>query len=206
MQLIAGIDEVGRGAVAGPVVAGACIVSVELFRRKRAFPCWSPYKEKVKPDVLIADSKLLSPEQREAAYEWIIAHCATGTGREEADAIDRQGILHATQNAMLGALEELCQKTVPEKLLIDGRDNFRFPIEHVSIIRGDQTEPAIAAASIVAKVTRDRWMREHAHLEFPLYGFAQHKGYGSAGHLAAIKERGVCPFHRKTFLSAVLAA
>ena len=203
MNVIAGIDEAGRGALAGPVVAGACVITTPLFRRRNHFPQWSPFHKKSDGDVFIADSKLLSPEERERSYAWIIEHCHWGVGIVSHIAIDKRGILRATELAMLLALEDLRTRCAPTSLLIDGRDNFRFPLPHQSIIRGDQTEPAIAAGSIIAKVTRDRIMREQA-LHHPLYGFEGHKGYGSERHIATIREHGPCELHRKTFLLKIL--
>lgn len=203
MTAIAGMDEVGRGSVAGPVVAGACIVSTPLFVRKRAFPCWSPFQKKTDHDVLIADSKLLSPEEREISSAWIFSNCAFGIGVVSAFVIDKRGILYATNQAMLLALDDLRTKAHVDSLLIDGRDRFRFPIPHKTIVRGDQTEPSIAAASIVAKVFRDNLMREYAK-EFPLFGFEHHKGYGAPQHLALVKEHGPCMIHRKSFLRSIL--
>ncbi|NOS66758.1 MAG: ribonuclease HII [Candidatus Peribacteraceae bacterium] len=203
MNIVAGIDEVGRGSVAGPVVAGACVITTPLFPRKRSFPCWSPFEQKTDADVLIAGSKLLSPEEREASSTWITSNCAFGVGVVSALVIDKRGILYATNQAMLLALEDLRSKTHVDSLIVDGRDRFRFPLPHQTIIRGDQSEPAIAAASIVAKVFRDNMMREYAK-EFPLFGFEHHKGYGAPGHLALIKEHGPCAIHRKSFLRAHL--
>lgn len=203
MQFVAGIDEVGRGAVAGPVVAGACVISAPLFRRRHAFPRWSPFKKKPQEDVLIADSKLLSPDEREAAFAWISSNCAFGVGIVSAFVVEKRGILAATQAAMLLALDDLRAKTAVASLLIDGCDHFHFPLPHQSVIRGDMLHPEIAAASIVAKVTRDGIMRSEGE-EFPLYGFHRNKGYGTAEHLAAIRQHGPCPLHRKTFLRAVM--
>lgn len=203
MTVIAGIDEVGRGSVAGPVVAGACVIATPLFGRRRSFACWSPFKQKTEDDVLIADSKLLSPEERELSSAWISTNCSFGVGVVSAFVVDKRGILYATNQAMLLALEDLRGKTHVDSLLVDGRDRFRFPLPHRTIIRGDQSEPAIAAASVVAKVFRDRMMRDYAK-EFPLFGFEHHKGYGAPLHLAAIKEHGPCAIHRKSFLRAIL--
>ncbi len=202
MPVIAGIDEVGRGSVAGPVVAAACVMNVPLFRRRHAFPRWSPFKKKPLADLLIADSKLLAPDVRETSFQWIFATCPFGIGTVSAFVVDKRGILYATNQAMLLALEDLRSKMHIDSLLIDGRDRFHFPLPHTSIIRGDMLHPEIAAASIVAKVTRDRMMREYAK-EFPLYGFERHKGYGAATHLALIKQHGPCTIHRKTFLHSL---
>ncbi len=203
MQAIAGIDEAGRGSVAGPVVAGACLVPCGLFRRRRSFPCWSPFKRRRELDCFIADSKLLSPEERERTFDWIAQHCAFGVGIVSETIIDERGIMFANQTAMLLALEDLRAKADVASLLIDGRDPYRFPLPHRSVIRGDMLHPQIAAASIVAKVTRDRLMRERS-ADHPLYGFDRHKGYGTPEHLAAIEKHGVCALHRKTFLRMLL--
>lgn len=204
MTMIAGIDEAGRGSVAGPVVAGACVIRCALFRRRHAWPRWSPCKKTSScPDIFIADSKLMSPDEREAAFEWISSTCVLGVGFASAFAIDKRGILVATNLAMLLALEDLRSKISVQSLLVDGRDRFRFPLPHSSIIRGDMLHPEIAAASIVAKVTRDRIMRD-ASARFPLYGFHRNKGYGTLEHLASIREHGPCVIHRSSFLQAVL--
>jgi ribonuclease HII len=202
-EIIAGVDEAGRGALAGPVVAGACILLPELFRRRRAFH-WSPYKRKPLIDCLIADSKMLEPHEREVSYEWIAAHCIWGVGIVPAEVIDAVGILRANEQAMRLAVAMLAEKTRPTLLLVDGNDRYSFAFPHRSIIRGDQSQPCIAAASIMAKVTRDRIMRAHKDA-FPQYGFEGHKGYGSAGHIASIRRHGPCPLHRRTFLSAILS-
>ncbi len=203
MIVIAGIDEAGRGALAGPVVAGACVLPFELQKRRSARPHWSPFKKKPERDCIIADSKLMTPEERDYAYQWIITNCAFGAGVVGHDVIDRFGILHATQKAMLLALEELRSKAAVTELLVDGRDAFRFPLPHRSIIRGDSLEPCIAAGSIIAKVTRDRLMIEHAN-DHPRYGFETHKGYGAESHITAIKQHGPCAIHRATFLTRIL--
>ena len=201
--LIAGIDEAGRGAVAGPVVAGACVITVPIFRRRHALPHWSPFKNKRPEDCLIADSKLLTPQERERAYAWIKEECMFGVGIVSQTVIDERGIMFANQAAMLLALDDLLLKCEVTSLLVDGRDPYRFPLPHQSIIRGDQLHPQIAAASIVAKVTRDQIMRESS-VSFPQYAFHEHKGYGTVEHFAAIRKHGVCPLHRKTFLRALL--
>lgn len=202
-SVIVGIDEAGRGPLAGPVVAGACHISQELFRRRRAFGAWSPWKRKPAHDVIIADSKALEPSAREIAYAWITAHCAFGFGMSSQQDIDRFGILAATESAMQAALRMLATKITPTYVLVDGRDHFWFDYPHSSIIRGDGSEPCIAAASIVAKATRDRLMIEHAKL-FPQYGFEHHKGYGTPEHLEAIQRFGPCELHRQSYLRTIL--
>lgn len=151
------------------------------------------------PPCIIADSKKLTEEQREIAFAWITTHCPFGVSMVNAEEIDAIGILEATQKAMQMAVAEVAKVITPTYLLIDGRDQFWFDYPHSSIIRGDESEPCIAAASIIAKVTRDRIMVEYAK-EFPKYNFDQHKGYGTEEHLAAIQTHGPCPLHRLTFL------
>jgi ribonuclease HII len=174
-----------------------------VYRRRHSSMRWSPFSKIPKEDCWIADSKMLTHEQRERAYVWITAHCAWGVGVADVDVIETQGILAATQLAMVRALEQLCLSRTPSQLLIDGRDAFRFPISHRSIIRGDGIEPSIAAGSILAKVTRDRMMIGYAssHAE---YGFDGHKGYGSAEHIRSIRTHGPCELHRLSFLGNVL--
>jgi ribonuclease HII len=180
--VIAGIDEAGRGALAGPVVAGACILP-----------------EGISLPPFIRDSKQLLPALREEAFAWIRRHCIVGTGVTEASFVDAHGILAATERAMQGAVAILAQIRRPTYLLVDGRDKFWFDYPHSGVIDGDALEPCIAAASIVAKVTRDRLMEE-LDTVFPGYGFAVHKGYGVPEHLAAIGRIGPCTIHRRTFL------
>ena len=185
--VIAGIDEVGRGALAGPVVAAACICSKEIWRGFR--------KE-------IADSKMLTPAERESAFAYFQSRCAYGIGMVEAEVIDCEGILAATERAMHLALAALQKIVQPTYLLIDGRDKFWFDVPHSSIIRGDQAEVCIAAASILAKVMRDRFMVQQ-DASFPLYGFGQHKGYGTPFHQATLRKFGPCPLHRRTYLGTL---
>lgn len=198
-ELIAGIDEAGRGAVAGPVVAAACIVSCALKRLSRKRGRWSPEFESETDDVIIADSKILDPEQREISFAWIVEHLPFGVGMVDAETIDRIGIKPANHQAMRQAVAMLMGKAAVELLLIDGNDRFVFDIPHHDIIRGDATEPCIAAASIIAKVTRDRWMTE-ASDRFPQYQFPLHKGYGTPVHRSCLEQHGPCLLHRKTFV------
>lgn len=182
---IAGLDEAGRGALAGPVVAAAVILPLD------------------DPDSLDAladvnDSKQLSPKRREILYPLITQH-ATGwaVGIVPAQAIDLMGIIPATKQAMRTAVAQLTP--VPDYLLIDGRIRLTtLNIPQQSIIRGDSQSLSIAAASIIAKVTRDRLMVA-LDSQFPQYGFAQHKGYGTEMHRQAIAEFGPCPRHRYSF-------
>ncbi len=200
--IIAGIDEAGRGALAGPVVAGACVLPMALFRRKSSAPQWSPSKN-ISNNCIIADSKQLSPEQREIAYLWITTSCPYGIGIASHAVIEERGILAATEIAMQRALRNLQHLCAPTFLLVDGRDHFWFDLPHSSVIHGDALEPCIAAASILAKVTRDRLMRLHDRLS-SLYGFAEHKGYGSEEHIRAIRSHGPSGIHRLSFLSRIL--
>ena len=186
--VIVGIDEAGRGALAGPVVAGACVLI-----------------EDVEKHPLIRDSKALEPKEREEAFAWIENHCTYGYGIVENTEVDTIGILGATEKAMQMALSLVEEVITPTYLLVDGRDKFWFNYPKSSVIKGDEKEPCISAASIIAKVLRDRLMVQHSGC-FPEYNFAGHKGYGSAEHFAAIEKHGICPLHRKTFLKNVAIA
>jgi ribonuclease HII len=188
---VAGVDEVGRGAWAGPVVAGAVILPrVSRIRHWRSLRALRELAQ-------ARDSKLLSPAQREALFEPIRAAalaCATGSaGREE---IDHLGIIRATQLAMQRAIQRLVP--APDALLIDAIKLPCFDLPQSAIIHGDQRSLSIACASILAKVTRDRWMVE-LDARLPGYAFAQHKGYGTAQHRAALAKLGVSPEHRLSF-------
>ncbi len=194
--ILAGVDEVGRGSIAGPVVAGACIVPADLRPLLADPPRWSPLRH---PAVCIADSKSLTPEERDVSAEWIRRHCPHALGWSTAAEVDALGILGATEKAMQEAVAALRAQTDITALLVDGRDRFWFDLPHISVIKGDQKEPAIAAASIIAKVARDEWMADQAVIH-PGYGFADHKGYGTPDHLAALRQLGPCALHRRTFL------
>ncbi len=178
-MIIAGIDEAGRGPLAGPVVAAAVILP---------------------PDQTIDgvnDSKQLSESRREQLYEQIIRNAsAIGVGLVDAAIIDQINILQATRKAMLEAVESL--ETTPDLLLIDGITTISSSIPQKTIKKGDSLSATIAAASIVAKVTRDRIMRKYDQL-YPAYSFASHKGYGSALHLEMLRQHGPSPIHRLTF-------
>jgi ribonuclease HII len=184
--LVAGIDEAGRGALAGPVVAAAVVCC---------------------PGVTIAnvdDSKRLTPAARDELYQaiWQVAK-GIGVGFIDASVIDRINIRQATFLAMQAAIQDLgCQ---PEFLLVDGCD--RLPVNQPQrlVVRGDQTVGSIAAASIVAKVSRDRYM-EALDRQFQGYGLGQHKGYGTATHLRAIRQLGPSRIHRVTFRGVVQTA
>ena len=181
---IAGIDEVGRGPLAGPVVAGAVILPKDC-------------------DILyINDSKKLSAAKREELYEEIMEKAvATGLGLVGPERIDEINILQATYEAMRQAVSKLSPQ--PDLLLNDAVTIPGLSMKQVPIIKGDAKSISIGAASIIAKVTRDRLMEEYDHM-FPEYGFASNKGYGSAEHIAAIKEYGPTPIHRRSFIKNFL--
>lgn len=182
---IAGLDEAGRGALAGPVVAAAVIL-----------PLHDPLLQQSLDQV--NDSKLLTPSRRESLFERIRQHAvACGVGSTPPQVIDEIGIVPATKLAMQAALQQL--DPAAEYLLVDGRLRLSaIPTPQQSVIRGDSLSLSIAAASILAKVTRDRLMVA-AGAAFPAYGFAQHKGYGTAQHLAALAKHGPCAIHRHSF-------
>jgi ribonuclease HII len=177
--LIAGMDEAGRGPLAGPVTVGCCIVNLD--------------------DVIdgVNDSKKLSPKKREELYglitEKAVAYSIIDIDWEEIDAIN---ILNATKKAMREAVSGL--SATPDFLLVDAvKDDFGVPYE--SVIHGDELCYSVAAGSILAKVHRDRLMVKFDE-EYPQYGFARHKGYGTAEHIEALKKYGPCPIHRRTFI------
>lgn len=184
--LICGIDEAGRGPLAGPVVAGAVILPKG---------CEILY---------LNDSKKLSAKRRETLYDEIQKKAvATGIGVVSPARIDEVNILQATYEAMRMAIQEL--GVVPQVLLNDAVTIPEVKIPQVPIIKGDAKSVSIAAASILAKVTRDRMMAEYGRA-YPQYGFAEHKGYGSKAHIEAIQAYGPCPIHRKTFIKHFLAS
>ncbi|MCZ6538832.1 MAG: ribonuclease HII [Chloroflexi bacterium] len=181
--LIAGVDEVGRGTLAGPVVAAAAILPG---------PVPDDRKE------LVKDSKVLSAVQRQQAFDWLVGWCVShGVGACTANEIDSIGIVPATRLAMSRAIAELDPR--PDHLLIDAVELHSVPIPQSSIVRADSRSQSVAAASIIAKVTRDRLMAHIFESEYPGYGFAAHKGYGTTMHMAALKELGVSPIHRRSF-------
>ena len=178
-QRIAGVDEVGRGPLAGPVLAAAVIL---------------PKNGVGQP---LFDSKKISSKKREKLYELILSKAlGVGIGVIGQEEIDRFNILEATLKAMALAIENL--PTTPDFVLIDGLHSPQVPIPQKPIRKGDQLCNSIAAASIIAKVTRDRMMLE-CHQKYPQYNFAKHKGYGTKEHRRAIEKFGVCELHRKTF-------
>jgi ribonuclease HII len=176
---IAGLDEAGRGPLAGPVVAAAVVLPIPGFNEQ----LW--------------DSKVLVPKKREYLFEKVLQMAVSvGVGIVEADEIDQINIGRATQKAMATAVRFL--RTEPDLLLIDGVLPVPLSMPQRTIVKGDSLSVSIAAASIVAKVTRDRIMMDY-HKRYPQYNFARHKGYGTLEHREAIREHGCCEAHRKTF-------
>ena len=180
---VCGVDEAGRGPLAGAVVAGAVVLDPE------------------NPITGLKDSKKLSATRREFLFEQIqLKAKAWGIGEASPVEIDEINILQATMLAMRRAIEDLTTRLGgwPDKALIDGNRCPELPISAQAIVKGDTKEPAISAASILAKVTRDRQMMS-LHELHPQYGFAQHMGYPTEAHFAALKEFGACPEHRRSF-------
>ena len=181
IQYICGIDEAGRGPLAGPVVVGAVIMPKDSFIEG------------------VNDSKKVSEKKREKLYDLITEEAiAYSVGIIDHNTIDEINILNATKLGLKNAIEEL--KVKPDIILVDALNNMDTNgIPYKSIIKGDAKVYSIACASIIAKVTRDRIMRQWDSI-YPVYGFERHKGYGTAAHIAAIKEHGPCIIHRKTFI------
>ena len=177
-KVIAGIDEAGRGPLAGPVVAAAVVIHDRGFTER------------------IDDSKKLSAKKREKAYIDILKRCDVGVGIAGVEEIDRMNILNATLLAMQRAIEEL--EETPHYLLIDGKMDVSTQQERTYLISGESKSTSIASASIIAKVFRDKIMMEE-DLRYPHYGFRRHKGYGTREHMDAIREYGLSSIHRKTF-------
>jgi ribonuclease HII len=179
-QVIAGIDEAGRGPMAGPVCVAA-VVLPEKFRHK-----------------VLTDSKLLAEKRREELYEELTNHKKVRWHCEviEVEVIDRLNILQATWLGM--RLCALALDPKPDAVLIDGLPVRDFPMHQVAVVEGDKASYSIAAASIIAKVTRDRFMRKLAQ-EYPQYGFENHKGYCTAEHQQTLRLHGPCPHHRRSF-------
>ncbi len=205
-KIVIGIDEAGRGPWAGPVVAACVLLNSKV------------------PLKLLKDSKQLSALQREKAYAVITKECGYGIGIVDNDSIDSIGIKKATELAMDKALVDFrkflplegggkvgvrgthrSQRKLEILLLIDGNDKFTFPFPHQSIIKGDTKIPAISAASIVAKVWRDKLMDLY-HEAYPQYGFNKHKGYGTDQHHKALKKYGLCAIHRLSYKPVHLIA
>ena len=177
---IVGIDEAGRGPLAGPVVVASVIMPADSMIEG------------------VNDSKKVSEKKREKLYDQILEEAISyGVGIIGQDEIDDINILNATKKGLTNSLKELTQR--PDLILVDALTNIdTLGIPYESIIKGDAKCYSISAASIIAKVTRDRIMREWDKV-YPQYGFEKHKGYGTAAHIAAIKEYGLCPIHRKSF-------
>lgn len=180
---VCGVDEAGRGPLAGAVVAGAVVLDPE------------------NPIIGLKDSKKLTPARRDFLYHQIMEKAkAWGLGEASPAEIDEINILQATMLAMRRAIEDLTTRlgSWPDKALIDGNRCPDLPISAEAIVKGDTKEPAISAASILAKVTRDRQMMA-LHELYPHYGFAQHMGYPTEAHFAALQEFGACDQHRRSF-------
>lgn len=180
VQTICGIDEAGRGPLAGPVVVAAVIMPKDSFIEG------------------VNDSKKVSEKKREALYEQITNEAiAWGVGIIDQKEIDEINILNATKKGLTTAIKEL--KVKPDRIIVDALDKIdTLGIPYTPIIKGDAKCYSIAAASIIAKVTRDRIMRQWDEI-YPMYGFEKHKGYGTAMHMQAIREYGLCPLHRRSF-------
>jgi ribonuclease HII len=177
--LMAGVDEAGRGPLAGPVVAAAVIL------------------DDLNPIQGLADSKVLTASRRDSLFDEIRAKAlCCSVAEASVEEIEHLNILQATLLAMRRAVEGLRLK--PQLVLVDGNRLPVLPMRAEAIVKGDSLVAAISAASILAKVHRDRWCAQYDQA-FPQYGFAQHKGYGTAAHLAALRLHGACPQHRKTF-------
>lgn len=181
LKYIAGIDEAGRGPLAGPVVVGIAIMKPDSFIEG------------------VNDSKKISEKKRELLYEQITNEAIDwSVGIVDQNEIDEINILNATKKALHMAITNL--KIKPDRILVDALEHIdTCGIPYTSIIKGDAKVYSISSASIIAKVTRDRMMKEYDEI-YPEYGFAGHKGYGTAKHIQAIKAYGPCPLHRKTFI------
>lgn len=185
-KYICGIDEAGRGPLAGPVVVGAVVM---------------PRDSKLE---YVNDSKKVTEKRRELLYDQITnTALAYGVGIVSQEEIDELNILNATKKGLHVALGQVIEnlKTKPDIVIVDAlREIDTYGITYESIIKGDATCYSISAASIIAKVTRDRIMEEWDKV-YPMYGFSKHKGYGTANHISAIRQYGPCPLHRKTFIT-----
>jgi len=180
-RYIVGIDEVGRGCIAGPVVAAAVILDLE----------------KISIANKIRDSKKILPETREKIFDILQSECISiGVGFVEHDVIDKINILQATFEAMKIAVSNLSSK--PDFCLVDGNQKIPTDIPQMCIVKGDDLVTSIGAASIIAKVTRDRWMKDIA-TKYPHYLFEKNKGYGTAEHIEAIRNNGFSEIHRRSF-------
>lgn len=183
-HLIAGVDEVGRGCIAGPVVAAACILDLT----------------KSCPEGIDDSKKLTAKKRDQVAFDLRGSAIAYAIGQVEADEIDRINILEATKKAMLIAINSL--SPAADFLLIDALRLKLCPLPQKAIIKGDSISVSIAAASILAKTYRDELMVAYDS-EYPQYGFAGHKGYGAATHFEALRKHGPCPIHRRSFRGVI---
>lgn len=184
VKLLAGVDEAGRGPIAGPVVAAAVIFDRNKFHNK------------------INDSKKLSETTREELFSWIVENSITyGIGIIDHKEIDKTNILQASLKAMKIAVSQL--KPKPQLCLIDGNKTFNSDLKTITVIKGDSKSFSIAAASIIAKVTRDRIMKELSK-NHPQYSWDRNKGYATSTHIKAVKIHGISELHRITFLSRIL--
>ncbi|HHV59946.1 MAG TPA: ribonuclease HII [Clostridiaceae bacterium] len=184
-KLVAGVDEAGRGPLAGPVVAASVILPRTIFIKG------------------LDDSKKLTPKKREELFDEINNKAiAVSVGIIDVDVIDRVNILNATKMAMDLAVRKLLPE--PDYLLIDAVKLDKYKTRQEAIIKGDQKSASIAAASVIAKVTRDRIL-DRLHEKYPQYGFIHHKGYGTKEHIDAIKKYGICPIHRLSFTKNIVS-
>lgn len=179
-SIIAGVDEAGRGPLAGPVVAAACTLPENFFLKH------------------IDDSKKLTSKQREEMFEILVSHpdVQYGIGIIESFIIDQINILQATLQAMAAAVSQMKQK--PDFILVDGNKIPQIPIPCQAVVQGDSLSQCIMSAAIIAKVTRDRQMNEYDK-QYPQYGFSSHKGYPTPEHLNALDQWGACPIHRQSY-------
>ncbi len=186
-KIVVGVDEAGRGPLAGPVVAGAVIVIQDFPELQE-----------------INDSKKLTEKKRGRLFEAIEKNCIVGIGIASEKEIDEMNILNATFLAMRRAISQVAEKSAFDIVLVDGNHLIReYEDEQECIVKGDSKSLSIATASIVAKVTRDKILCEIAK-EFPEYEFEKHKGYGTKKHREILLEKGACRYHRKTFLKKIL--
>ncbi len=188
-KIVAGLDEVGRGCLAGPVVSAAAILNNQILKKD--------YFDKIN------DSKALTKDKRELIYKDLINDIEYSVNFIDNNVIDDINILQASIQSMKNSVDELNSKV--DHLLIDGNRFGNFHTEYTLIVKGDSISYSIAAASIIAKVIRDRYMIEEADKLYPEYGFAKHKGYATKYHREKIIEYGVCPIHRKTFLTKIFS-
>jgi len=178
-EFVCGVDEAGRGPLCGPVVAAAVILPKDAHIEG------------------VNDSKKLSEKKREKLFDDIMENAvAVGIGMSDVDVIEKINILGATKEAMKEAITNLSIR--PDFVLIDGNQDINIDIDRQTVVSGDARSESIAAASIIAKVTRDRMLKQYDEI-YPEYGFAKHKGYGTKAHIEAIKEYGLTPIHRPSF-------